>query len=59
MTYNEYKEILFNEYVKKGDHFRNHLVSFLAVNIGIFLLNMLTSPGFPWFLFVVGGWGIG
>lgn len=45
--------------VKTNQELRTHLVTYIAVNVGLFLLNMMTSAGFPWFLFVVGGWGIG
>ena len=36
-----------------------HGVTFAAVNCGLLLINLLTSPGFLWFLFPLGGWGIG
>lgn len=36
-----------------------HLGSYLGVNAFLFLINMVTSPGFPWFLFPLFGWGIG
>ncbi len=45
--------------IKTNQELRTHLVTYIAVNVGLFLLNMMTSSGFPWFLFVVGGWGIG
>lgn len=45
--------------IKINNELRSHLVSYIAVNLGLFLLNMITSPGYPWFIFVVGGWGIG
>ncbi|MEM9303671.1 MAG: 2TM domain-containing protein [Pseudomonadota bacterium] len=39
--------------------FYAHLVSYVAVSVFLFAINMLTSPGFFWFLFPVLGWGIG
>jgi hypothetical protein len=39
--------------------FRNHLVTFLSTNAYIFGINMITSPGFFWFLFVLGPWSAG
>ena len=36
-----------------------HGVTYAAVNAGLLLINVLTSPGFLWFLFPLGGWGIG
>ena len=36
-----------------------HGVTYAAVNAGLLLINLLTSPGFLWFLFPVGAWGIG
>ena len=36
-----------------------HLASFIAVNLFLFAINMLTGPGHLWFLFPLLGWGIG
>ena len=36
-----------------------HGVTYAAVNAGLLLVNLLTSPGFLWFLFPLAGWGIG
>ena len=36
-----------------------HGVTYAAVNSGLLLINLLTSPGFLWFLFPLGAWGIG
>ena len=36
-----------------------HGVTYAAVNLGLLLINLLTSPGFLWFLFPVAAWGIG
>lgn len=38
---------------------RGHLVSTTATSVLLFTINMITSPGFPWFLFPVGGMAIG
>ena len=39
--------------------FRSHLVTYLLVNAGLVALNLVTSPGYPWCLWVIFGWGIG
>ena len=39
--------------------FRAHLFAYLLVNGGLVLLNLITSPGYLWCLWVVFGWGIG
>lgn len=42
--------------------FRIHAYVYVAVNIFLMLVWALTSDGFtvmPWFLFALGGWGIG
>ena len=42
--------------------FRIHAAVFVAVNLFLAVVWALTSDGFetmPWFLFVLGGWGIG
>ena len=36
-----------------------HLASFIAVNLFLLAINLLTSPGTLWFLFPLLGWGIG
>lgn len=43
---------------KKG--FYVHLTFYILVNIGLILIWAFASgDGFPWFLFPLGGWGIG
>ena len=43
---------------KKG--FFVHLVFYILVNIGLVIIWAFASGGgFPWFLFPLGGWGIG
>ncbi len=39
--------------------FYTHLFVYLAVNAGLFLLNILTSPRHLWFYWPLIGWGIG
>ena len=36
-----------------------HVRSYVTVNVALFLINMITGAEDPWFLFVLGGWGIG
>ncbi|MEH2450351.1 2TM domain-containing protein [Nostoc sp.] len=36
-----------------------HFVSFLAVNLFLILLNLITSPSYFWAIFPVLGWGLG
>jgi len=45
--------------VKAKLGFRSHLVVFVLVNAGLAVINLLTSPGYLWFVFPLGGWGIG
>ncbi len=39
--------------------FYTHLFVYIAVNAGLFLLDIVTSPGSLWFFWVLIGWGIG
>ena len=39
--------------------FYTHLVVYVIVNIGIFFLNVITSPNELWFYWPLFGWGIG
>ena len=36
-----------------------HLIAYLVVNLGLFLINRVTDPGEAWHLFPLLGWGIG
>ena len=36
-----------------------HLLVYILVNLGMFILNILTSPGTLWFYWPLFGWGIG
>jgi hypothetical protein len=39
--------------------FYMHLVSYIVVNAVLVILNLLTSPEYLWFIWPLGGWGIG
>lgn len=58
-NFSQYRKRCIDKNEKSIDEFRSHFITYAAVNSGIFLLNMMTSSGYPWFLFVLGGWGIG
>lgn len=45
--------------IRQKLEFFHHLTSYVAVIGGLFLLNLVTSPGFFWFVFPAIGWGIG
>ncbi|HMA59659.1 MAG TPA: 2TM domain-containing protein [Halanaerobiales bacterium] len=47
------------ERVKEIKDFYGHLLVYVVVNIGIFLINYIVSPGTYWFYWVLIGWGIG
>ena len=47
----------FNTFRRRA--FRGHFVSFLAVNLFLILLNLITSPSYFWAIFPVLGWGLG
>ena len=42
---------------KKG--FRTHAIIYAVINAFLALIWWLTGGGFPWFVFPLGGWGIG
>lgn len=42
---------------KKG--FYIHLLVYILVNIMLIIIWVVTGAGFPWFIFPLGGWGIG
>ena len=54
---NELSEKELYEKAKKG--FYIHLVFYCLVNILLFVIWILTEAAFPWFIFPLGGWGIG
>ncbi len=39
--------------------FYAHLAAYVAVNVFLILVNLVTSSGFLWFIFPLAGWGIG
>ncbi|MBZ9570815.1 2TM domain-containing protein [Methanobrevibacter sp. TMH8] len=39
--------------------FYTNLISYIIVNIFLFIINMIFTPGFWWFLFPLVFWGIG
>jgi hypothetical protein len=39
--------------------FRNHLIVYVAVNLLLLVVNLLTTPGRLWFVWPLVGWGIG
>jgi transcriptional regulator with XRE-family HTH domain len=47
------------EHVKDLKDFYSHLISYLIVVGGLFILNLLTNPEYIWALWVAMGWGIG
>jgi hypothetical protein len=38
--------------------FYRHLAVYVIVNLGLFLINMMASPGSLWFIWPLMGWGI-
>ena len=42
---------------KKGFYF--HFIVYILVNIMLIIIWAVTGAGFPWFIFPLGGWGIG
>ena len=49
------------ERVDRGSRlsFRIHATVFVAVQLLLVLVWALTGAGYPWFLFALGGWGVG
>jgi hypothetical protein len=39
--------------------FYGNLISYVAVNLGLLTLNLVTSPQYLWFFWPLLGWGIG
>jgi class 3 adenylate cyclase len=58
-AYQIYREKRLRQAAKGGGGFRGHFIPFAAVNGFLALINLTTSPEFLWFLFPLGGWGIG
>ncbi|MGG4264363.1 2TM domain-containing protein [Peribacillus simplex] len=36
-----------------------HLTVYVLVNVMFFVINLLSDPGYWWFFYPLGGWGIG
>lgn len=47
------------EYVKSIKEFYSHLVTYLLVITGLFVINYFTSPDYWWAVWPALGWGIG
>lgn len=47
------------ERVEELKGFYGHLIAYIVVNVFLAIVNILTIPGFLWFLFVTFFWGIG
>ncbi|MFC2014631.1 2TM domain-containing protein [Chloroflexota bacterium] len=46
--------------VEEKKEFFNHLTAYIVVNIILVLIwAFVAGGGYPWFLWVLGGWGIG
>lgn len=44
---------------RKRVEFRQHLYIYIVINAFLIVLNIWSSPGFWWFLFILFFWGIG
>jgi transcriptional regulator with XRE-family HTH domain len=47
------------EYVQGLKSFYLHAMTFVVINVFIMLVNLITSPGYLWFLWALLGWGLG
>lgn len=47
------------EHVKDIKGFYSHLINYLVVITGLFIINFITSPGYYWVWWAALGWGIG
>ncbi|HAR63556.1 MAG: histidine kinase [Candidatus Margulisiibacteriota bacterium] len=56
-TSEEYKEA--QARVRQLREFYSHMATYIVVNLGLFLINIITAPHDIWFYWVVIGWGIG
>jgi len=45
--------------LKKRSDFRTHLLAYLLVNVLVWVIWVVVGAGFPWPVFVTGGWGVG
>ncbi len=58
MNEQEIKYQIAKERVTVLQGFYRHLSVYVIVNLGLFLINMTTSPGTLWFIWPLMGWGI-
>ena len=59
LLFRKYKKAIEKKAAAERNGFRGHLISYIVVNGMLFFINMFTGGSFPWFLFPLGGWGIG
>jgi len=45
--------------VKHKKDFYSHLVVYIVINLMLVLIWAFTGHGYPWFIWPLGGWGIG
>jgi hypothetical protein len=45
--------------VQELKSFYSHIIVYIIGNLGLFLINILTTPGNLWFVWALLGWGIG
>ncbi|MDD5689640.1 MAG: 2TM domain-containing protein [Caldisericia bacterium] len=57
MEEEKYQEV--KKRVEEIRGFYSHLLAYVLVNILLFIINLLTSPGVFWFYWPLLGWGIG
>jgi len=55
-----YEMVESNETTKKGGKkgFLIHLLIYIVINLFLAIINIVINPGYLWFLWVAGGWGI-
>ncbi len=46
-------------HVRRLRRFYMHLFRYVVINIGLVIINLITSPNHLWVLWVIGGWGLG
>ena len=58
MNTKEIKYLKAKERVEALRGFYIHLTVYVIVNLGLFIINMMTSPEMLWFIWPLMGWGI-
>ena len=58
MNEQEIKYLKAQERVTEIRGFYRHLSVYVIVNLGLFIINMITSPETLWFIWPLMGWGI-